>query len=157
MAHRKAAELLLLLLLAAIAGGCSTMGTGIGYTPSGSPTEFSWKSSDLVSGTMNATLADGTHYSGKYYQVTGERKFDSATGFSGWYSGWDETDWGVGPSPDFVTQHTDRVVANLASPSGAHMRCRFQLAYPSNGMYGGGRGECQLPGGKAIDVKFPRG
>ena len=35
MAHRKAAELLLLLLLAAIAGGCSTMGTGIGYTPSG--------------------------------------------------------------------------------------------------------------------------
>ncbi len=35
------------------------------------------------------------------------------------------------------------------------MRCRFQLAYPSNGMYGGGRGECQLPGGKAIDVKFP--
>ena len=45
MAHRNAVKLLLLPLLAAIAGGCSTMGTGIGYTPSGSPTKFSWKSS----------------------------------------------------------------------------------------------------------------
>ena len=158
MAHRNAPVLLLLPLLAVIAVGCSTTGTGIGYTPSGaSATTFNWKSSDLVSGTINATLADGTHYSGKYYQVTSDRKFDSATGFSGWYSGWDETDWGVGPSPDSVAQYTDRVIANLASPSGSSMRCRFKLAYPSNGMYGGGHGECRLPGGKPIDVRFPPG
>lgn len=49
-----------LLLLATLAAGCATMGTGIGSTSSGaSPVNFSWQSSDSVSGTMNATLPDG--------------------------------------------------------------------------------------------------
>ncbi len=146
----------LLPLLAVIAVGCTTVGSGIGYTASGaSGTTFSWKSANLVSGTMKATLADGTKYSGKYYQIARDAKVDSAKLFSGWYSGWGETDWGVGASPDFVTEYTDRVVANLTSPSGSHMRCGIQLASPSNGMYGGGSGECQIPGGDAIDVRFP--
>ncbi len=159
MPHRGPVEsLLLLLLLAAIAAGCTTMGTGIGYTPSGArPATFSWRSSDGHSGTMQATLADGTNYRGKYYQMTRDKKFDSAKLFDGWYSGWDETDWGVGPSPDFVAHYRDRVVADLASPSGSRMRCQFQLVYPANGLYGGGGGECLLPGGEAIDVKFPGG
>ncbi len=108
MPHKKGVELLLLLLLAATAASCTTMGTGIGYTPSGaSPTAFSWRSSDAHSGTMQATLSDGTNYRGKYYQITRDKKFDSTTLFDGWYTGWDETDWGVGPSPDFVAYYTD--------------------------------------------------
>src|SRR5467141_2701411 len=47
-------------LLVAIAAGCTTMGTGTGSTPSGAnAATFNWKSSDGVSGTINATLADG--------------------------------------------------------------------------------------------------
>ncbi|MGO8829387.1 MAG: hypothetical protein ACLQT5_09085 [Steroidobacteraceae bacterium] len=154
MIHRTAVEFLLLLLLA----GCATMGTGIGYTPAGArPATFSWRSSDGHSGTMQATLSDGTNYRGKYHQITRDKKFDGAMLFDGWYSGWDETDWGVGSSPDFVAHYTDRVIADLASPSGSRMRCQFQLVYPDNGMYGGGGGECLLSGGEAIDVKFPGG
>jgi hypothetical protein len=43
-------------LLVVLATGCTTMGTGFGSTASGSnPVNFSWKSSDTVSGSMNAT------------------------------------------------------------------------------------------------------
>ncbi len=158
MSHRSVVELLLLLLFPVIAPGCAAMGTGIGCTQSGaSRTAFIWRSFNVHSGTMQATSSDGTNYSGSYYQMTRDANFDSATLFDGWYSGWDETDWGVGPSPDSVRRYTVRVVANLASPSGSRMRCIFQLAYPSYGMLGGGGGECQLPGGEAIDVKFPPG
>jgi len=52
---------LMLPLLVAVSAGCTTMGTGSGSTLSGgSPTTFSWKSSDGVSGTMSATLSYGT-------------------------------------------------------------------------------------------------
>jgi len=106
---------------------------------------------------MIATLGDGTEYRGTYRQITRDGKFDSAALFDGWYSGWDETDWGVGASPDTATQYTDRVVANLVSAGGSHMSCKFKLAYPSNGMYGGGSGECRLPAGGAIDVRLSSG
>jgi len=35
------------------------------------------------------------------------------------------------------------------------MRCKFQLVHPSNGMAGGGRGQCQLPDGTTIEARFP--
>jgi hypothetical protein len=35
------------------------------------------------------------------------------------------------------------------------MRCKFQLAHPSDGMAGGGSGQCQMPGGETIDATFP--
>ena len=146
-------------LLAIIAGGCTTMGTGFGSTPSGaSPTTFSWKSSDGVSGTMNATLSDGTIYSGQYFQITRDTTVDSvAPLWVGWHSGWrGAAYWDAGPSQDFITHYSGRVVANLASTSATHMRCKFQLVHPSDGMAGGGSGQCQLPDGKAIDATFPR-
>src|ERR1700722_16326072 len=69
---------LVLPLLAAIAAGCTTMGTGYGSSPSGaSPVTFSWKSSDGVSGTMNATFSHGTTYSGQYFQITRDMTVDS--------------------------------------------------------------------------------
>jgi len=148
---------LVLPILAAVTVGCTTTGTGFGSAAFGAnPTTFSWKSSDGRSGTMSATLSDGTSYTGPYFQITSHTPIQSiAPLFDGWYSGWDETNWNVGASPDFIAQYTGRVLANLASPSGSRMRCEFQLLYPSNGMYGGAKGECQLPDGKTIDAKFP--
>ena len=139
------------------AAGCTTLGVGTGATVSGAdPVNFSWKSSDSVSGTMTATTPDGTTYSGQFFQVTRDTTVDSLgplwTGWGRWGGfGWD--DWAAGPS--FVTHYTGRVVANLTTPSGAHMRCKFQLAYPDRGMAGGGHGECQMPDGKTIDATFP--
>ena len=43
-----------------------------------------------------------------------------------------------------------------ATPSATHMRCKFQLVHPSDGM-AGGSGQCQLPDGKTIDASFPIG
>jgi hypothetical protein len=149
---------MMLPLLAMIAAGCTTMGGGFGPTASGaSPTEFSWKSSDGVSGTMNATMADGTTYSGQYFQITRATTVDSvAPLWVGWHTGWGGADnWDAGPSPNFITHYSGHVVANLASPSATHMRCQFELVNPSDGMAGGGSGQCQLPDGETIDASFP--
>jgi hypothetical protein len=149
---------LVLPLLAVIAAGCTTMGTGYGSSPSGaSPVTFNWKSSDGVSGAMNATLSDGTTYSGQYFQITQDTTVDSvAPLWVGWHSGWRGADyWDSEPTPDFITHYTGRVVANLSTPTATHMRCNFELVRPSEGMAGGGSGECQLPDGKTIDASFP--
>jgi hypothetical protein len=148
-------------LVAALAAGCTTMGTGSGSTPSGaSPISFNWKSSDSVSGTMSAALASGQTYSGQFFQITRETTVDGVGPlWSGWYPGWRRRGgwdyWDASPTPDFITHYTGRVVANLAAPSGEHMRCNFQLAHPSDGMAGGGSGQCQMPGGETIDATFP--
>jgi hypothetical protein len=148
-------------LLALLAAGCTTMGAGSGSTASGAdPVNFSWKSSDSVSGTMNATLSDGKTYSGQFFQITKDTRVDSVgplwygwhSGWGGW-NGWDG--WNATPTPDFIKHYTGRVVANLGAPGGDHMRCKFQLAHPSEGMPGGGHGQCQMPDGKTIDATFP--
>ena len=148
-------------LLAAIAAGCTSMGTGVGSTPSGAdPVSFSWKSPDSVSGTMTATLSDGKAYSGQFFQITKDTTVNSVGPlWSGWSPGWGGWDgwegWGAAPSTSFITHYSGRVVANLGAPGGEHMRCKFQLAHPSDGMAGGGRGQCQMPDGKTIDATFP--
>jgi hypothetical protein len=152
---------LVLALLAAIAAACTTTGTGVGSTASGgSSTTFSWKSSDGVSGTMTATMSGGQTYSGQYFQITKDTTVDSIESL--WYPGWGGRAawggwgyWDADPSPDFITHYTGRVVANLAAPNGTHMRCQFQLVHPSDGMNGGGMGQCQLPDGTTIDANFP--
>lgn len=148
-------------LLAALAAGCTTMGTGFGSTPSGAtPVRFNWKSSDSVSGTMNATLSDGKTYRGQFFQITKDTTVDSvAPLWSRWYSGWGGwgrwDGWDAVASPGFIERYTGRVVANLGAPDGEHMRCTFRLAHPLDGMAGGGRGQCQMPDGKTIDATFP--
>jgi len=155
----KSQNLYLGLILAGLAAGCTTMGTGTGSTASGgSPTQFSWKSSDGVSGTMTATLADGKTYSGQFFQITKDTTVDSIGPlWVGWGGrrGWGY--WGADPSPDFITQYSGRVVANLGASTGNHLRCQFQLVHPSEGMEGGGSGQCQFPDGTTIDANFPRG
>jgi len=152
--------------------GCTTMGTGYGTTAAGTnPVHFSWTSSDAVSGTMSATLADGSVYTGSYFQITDTTTTDTLGplwegwgpgGGYGWgpggyydsgYEDWgDWANWDAGPQ--FITHYTGRVVANLADPQGKHIRCKFHLAHPSSGMAGGGFGDCQLPQGKTIEASF---
>src|SRR5207237_250679 len=87
-----------------------------------------------------------------FFQVTRDTTVDSLSplwagwGRGPWGYGWN--DWGAGPS--FITHYTGRVVANLSAPSGAHMRCKFQLASPDAGMAGGGAGQCPTIG-SALD------
>jgi len=147
----------LLPILTAIAAGCTTTGTGVGYAVfGGSLTTFNWKSSDIVSGTMTATLPDGTTYSGRYFQITPDTSLPGiAPLYDGWNPAWEETNSGEGPGDDFNANLAHRAVANLTSASGAHMKCMLQLMYPPNGMYGGGTGKCQLPDGQIIDAAFP--
>jgi hypothetical protein len=148
-------------LLATLAAACTTTGTGFGSTAAGaSPVSFSWTSSDTVSGTMNAVVSNGTVYSGQFFQITSDTTVDSVGPlWSGWHAGWRGMGgweyWNATPTPGFITHYTGRVVANLTAPSGQHMRCSFQLAHPSSGMAGGGRGRCQMPDAKTIDATFP--
>jgi hypothetical protein len=152
----------LLLLVVAIASGCSTMGSGTGSTATGgSPTVFSWKgSSDGSTGTMTATM-NGQNYSGQFFQITDDTTADTVgplwtgwgAGFGRFGGGWDY--WGADAFPDFITHYSGRVLANLSASNGTHMRCKFQLAHPDSGMSGGGSGKCQLPDGKSIVAEFP--
>jgi hypothetical protein len=132
------------LLLAVLAAGCTTTGTGFGTTASGTnPINVTWKSSDGVSGAMDATLADGTIYTGQYFQITGEATLERF--------GWGPVPWGGTGSG---TLYSGQVVADLASPAGSHMRCTFRLVHPSAGLAGGGGGLCQTPSGNFIDVSL---
>jgi hypothetical protein len=144
-------------LLAVLAAGCTTMGTGFGSTATGADhVNFSWKSSNSVSGTMNATLSDGKTYTGQFFQITSDTTVDNLGPlWAGWGPGW-RGDWGYwSAGPEFITHYSGRVLANLGTPDGQHMRCKFQLVHPSDGMAGGGHGQCQLPDGKTIDATFP--
>ena len=144
-----------------IAGGCATTGTGYGSTATGTDAvTFQWKSSGNVSGDISAKLANGTTYTGQFFQVTSNTTVDDLGPlWVGWGPGWRRggwADWDAGP--DFVTHYSGRVVANLTSSTDAsHIRCRFQLTNPSAGMAGGGLGECQLPDGNRIDAQLSKG
>lgn len=144
-------------LLLVLATGCTTMGTGFGSTASGKePVNFSWKSTDGVSGTMTATAPDAS-YSGQFFQITSNTTADSLGPlWAGWGPGWRRGGWAYwGDDTDFVTHYSGKVVANLTGTDGAHVRCTFRLAHPSDGMAGGGAGQCQMPDGKTIDASFP--
>ena len=147
------------LVLAALVAGCATMGTGFGSTASGqNPVNFTWKSSDDVSGTMNATLSDGKTFTGQYFQITTDTTVDNLGPlWAGWGPGWRRGGWGYwGAGPEFVKHYTGKVVANLGTPNGTYMRCTFRLVHPSSGMAGGGRGNCQIPDTGEIDANFPK-
>jgi hypothetical protein len=145
-------------LLVVLATGCTTMGTGFGSTASGTdPVNFSWKSSDGLSGTISATAPNGISYAGQFFQITSDTTVDNLGPlWTGWGPGWRRGGWDYWDAePEFVTHHTGKVVANLSASDGKHLRCTFQLALPSDGMAGGGTGQCQMPDGKTIDTSFP--
>jgi hypothetical protein len=149
--------------------GCTTMGTGYGSTAGGgNPVRFDWKSSDDVSGSMSAKLADGSLYTGPYFQITSTTTVDTlGPQWTGWGPTWgygSEYGWGGGwgyggetldAGTESATHYTGRVVADLADSGGKHIRCKFHLVHPSDGMAGGGLGACQLPDHKTIVTSFP--
>jgi hypothetical protein len=147
------------LVLTALVAGCATMGTGFGTTASGKEAvNFSWKSSDDVSGTMNATLTDGKTFTGQYFQITTDTTVDNLGPlWAGWGPGWRRGGWGYwNAGPEFVKHYTGKVVANLGTPDGTYMRCTFRLVHPSSGMAGGGTGNCQVPDGNQVAATFPK-
>jgi hypothetical protein len=136
---------------------CTTMGSGSGSSLTGDVrAALAWKGTNTT-GNMTATLSTGKSYAGMYLQVKMETRVDDlgplAVGWGRRWRGWPA--WDLNPGPEFITEYSGRVVANLAATDGSHMRCRFRLAEPSAGMAGGGQGECQLPGGEMIDTTFP--
>jgi hypothetical protein len=143
--------------MAALAA-CTTMGTGVGQErESRGPVAFNWTSKDAISGTMTATLAGDQVYTGPFFQITSETRYDTLSPlWLGWRRG--SYDWpyrGGYSSPDFAIRYSGRVVANLDGPDGNRMRCRFNLVRPLSGMSGGGAGECQTTVGDKIEATFP--
>ncbi len=157
-----------MLAVALAVAGCTTTGTGYGEPrrPGGPNATFNWQAQSARSGTMNASLSDGSSYSGPFFQVTRETRVDElAPLWVGWgpgwgrHRGWGGRGWGGGwdywgPTQSVITHYSGRVLANLEGPGG-HMRCRFTLMRPSSGMSGGGEGQCQLPTGARLDATFP--
>lgn len=154
----------------AVVGGCTTMGTGQGevsrHHRPGAPAHFTWKSTDGgQQGTMTATLRHAV-YRGRFFQITRQTRRETlAPLWLGWNDGWSDWPYWGGPFADgafqggydttqFVTYYSGKVLANLSSPAGGRMRCRFLLFSPAAGMTGGGQGECQLLGGRTIDATF---
>ncbi len=150
------------LLIAAVAAGCKSTGTGEGHSPQGNAhVTFQWEQSSPTSGNLRATLItrDGgpETYAGKFFQITQESQLETlAPLWAGWYPGWGGwTYWGPEPQVSFITHYTGEVVANLEGPNSQRMRCHFRLLRASAGMKGGGKGECQLPSGETIKAEFP--
>ncbi|MFZ1906346.1 MAG: hypothetical protein WAU56_13260 [Steroidobacteraceae bacterium] len=150
----------LLLLYTAILG-CKSTGEGMGQSPTGDiKATFTWEETGPTKGTLKATVIqlDGMQqqYQGTFYQITKDTQMETiAPLWSPWWPAWGGwAYWGPEPTDSFITQYTGHVVANLASPDGKHMRCHFRLLRSSEGMKGGGEGECQLPSGQTIKADF---
>ena len=136
-------------------GACTTLGTGAGSTsPGDQPVSFAWKSKDGgVTGTLTATLATGSVFTGPYLEITQTAQTpDFYPMWRGWSPYWNDWQFGMGAT---TTTYTGRVVANLQGPSSQRMRCRFDLNDPTAGMGGGGQGKCQVAGGATVDATFP--
>ena len=154
--------LCLVLCVGAALMGCKSTGQGTGESNTvGVKARFTWEQSDPSSGTLKATVTrpDGTEdtYEGKFYQITKESRIDAfGPLWDPWYPGWYGWPyWGPAPSDTFIEHYTGHVVANLAGSSGQRMRCQFRLLRSSEGMKGGGQGQCQLPSGLTINAEFP--
>lgn len=113
-------------------------------------------------GVMRVALADGEHFEGDFVQLTRATPVEVYEPvYDGWY---DYADWEPFGEPwtdgetttVWVNNYTEKVVAQLRSDRGDHMRCRFNLDDADRGMSGGGIGECQLSSGRTVRALFER-
>ena len=152
---------LVFVLLIVVTVGCKSTGSGIGESATGDvQARFTWQQSDPLSGTLTAMVSgqnDSETYTGKFYQITRNSRIDTLGPlWHPWHPGWGGWEyWNSEPEDAFVTHYTGHVLANLAGPDGKRMRCEFQLIRATEGMKGGGEGQCQLPSGKTIKADFP--
>ncbi|MES1264825.1 MAG: hypothetical protein ABUU24_04130 [Variovorax sp.] len=143
---------------------CATQsgGTGSGNVRgTRKPVAFTWQSTDRVSGDITATFGNGDTYKGSFFQITRDTRVDRLDPlWSGWGQPYPRTGWRYWDRDmdrQFIREYNGRVLANLQSDTGNHMRCRFTLVSPSRGMAGGGKGRCQLSEtGREINAEFPR-
>jgi len=159
-------SLLITAVIAAMAlmAACQTSGTGTGsgnVRGTAKPVAFTWESTDSVSGNITATFGTGRVFKGTYFQITRDTRVDRLDPlWDGWGRPYRRSSWrywAADPGPDFVKTYSGRVLANLQSNDGEHMRCRFTLISPQRGMAGGGEGRCQLSeSNREINAEFPR-
>jgi hypothetical protein len=158
-------SLLAVTALATLAlGACATQsgGTGSGNVRgTRKPVAFTWQTTDRVSGDITATFGNGDTYKGSYFQITRDTRLERLDPlWEGWGQPYPRTGWRYwdrGMDRQFIQEYKGRVLANLLSDTGNHMRCRFTLVNPSRGMAGGGKGRCQLSEtGREINAEFPR-
>jgi hypothetical protein len=141
---------------------CQTAGTGSGnIRGTAKPVAFTWESTDSVSGNITATFGTGRVFRGTYFQITSDTRVDRLDPlWDGWGRPYRRNAWrywGRDPGPEFMKTYSGRVLANLHSDDGEHMRCRFTLISPSRGMAGGGEGRCELSDSeREINAEFPR-
>lgn len=156
---------LMCMALAALAlAACETQSAGTGsgnLRGTQKPVAFTWQSQDNVSGDITATFGSGRVFKGSYFQITHDTRTDRLDPlWDGWTYSHRRGDWRYwerDPGPEFVKTYSGRVVANLHSEDGEHMRCRFNLISPQRGMAGGGEGRCQLSEtDREINAEFPR-
>jgi hypothetical protein len=157
-------SLLAVTALALILSACATErgGTGSGNVRgTRKPVAFTWQSTDSVSGDITATFGNGDVFKGNYFQITRDTRVDRlAPLWDGWGRPYARTSWRYWDREEeraFIKEYSGRVLANLRSMDGGHMRCRFTLINPTRGMAGGGEGRCQLSEtGTEINAEFPR-
>ena len=147
--------------------GCTTTGIGGGQLSGQgvqeNPVAFSWTSTDGgISGTMTAALPDGAIFQGRFFQITQQTRAEVLNPlWMHWHNGWNDWPYWDGPyaqpfpTTQFITYYSGKVVATLESPDQQYMRCRFHLVGPTQGMSGGGEGECQLSQGRVVRAVFP--
>ncbi|MFP6665525.1 MAG: hypothetical protein VCC00_15135 [Deltaproteobacteria bacterium] len=158
------------LALVAFLAGCTQQGVIQGRlemsgAPGSQAVTMDWQMDPFDSaGKLAVTLPSGELFTGRYLQITTTSTADSlGTAWGGW-GGWGPywADWGSYGGPwmggssysTFLQNYSGKVISTLFGNLGDVMRCRFQLANPSEGMPGGGVGECQLKSGDTIAVQF---
>jgi hypothetical protein len=147
-----------------LVSACATQsgGTGSGNVRgTRKPVAFTWQSTDSVSGDITATFGNGDVFKGNYFQITRDTRVDRLEPlWDGWGRPYARTSWKYWDRDEeraFIKEYDGRVLANLRSAEGDHMRCRFTLISPSRGMAGGGEGRCQLSEtGTEINAEFER-
>ena len=165
--RRKLGPTLGLTIAAAAALATAACTTGGGGTGSGNvrgtrkPVAFTWQTTDNASGDITATFGNGDVFKGRYFQITRDTRVDRLDPlWEGWGRPYPRTGWRYWDRDmdrQFIKEYSGRVLANLHSDAGTHMRCRFTLISPKRGMAGGGAGRCQLSEtGQEINAEFPR-
>jgi hypothetical protein len=152
-----------------VAGACHHAGGGSGTLESAAgaagsksegPVTFTWQSgADPSQGQIEASLPNGTQFTGTFLQVTSSATVDD---YGMYYGAWTNPGWGApwydGPEAGFVTAYSGRAVAHLSAANGTKMRCKFTLRDPASGMTGGGEGDCQLSDNQTVfDANLTRG
>jgi hypothetical protein len=115
--------------------------------------DFSWQSgSNASQGSIAASSSDGRTFTGTFLQPTRAMTInDYGPYWSAWAGGWGGAGpWYNGAEADFITTYSGHVLASLTGNDGTRMRCTFMLRDPSNGMAGGGEGDCQLSNNEKV-------